>query len=228
MRARLACEVYTARGVTRRASVCHLDVAAGGGNIKRPYGEAMAKLIDDEVKAIVDEAHRRTMALLEERRSELEVRQHAAGTRARVCGSARRGLAACLVAGSNPWITPRLCSARARVTHAAGPRLQAVAELLMEKEKINADDVQKLIGVMRARAPLPLPPPRSRLLRRGRPRGLSLSIASAAAASTPAVACPPPLSVWCVGCRRQATGLSRTRAASSRSSSGRMRRLWTT
>ena len=30
---------------------------------------------------------------------------------------------------------------------------QAVAELLMEKEKINADDVQKLIGVMRARPP---------------------------------------------------------------------------
>ncbi|MDC0510844.1 ATP-dependent zinc metalloprotease FtsH, partial [bacterium] len=66
----------------------------GGVNAKKPFGEQTARMIDEEVKKIVDEAHTRTMALLTEHKDKLE----------------------------------------------------AVAQLLMEKEKINADDMQKLIG----------------------------------------------------------------------------------
>jgi AFG3 family protein len=61
---------------------------------QKPYGEATARMIDEEVKKIVDEAHERTTTLLTERRTEVEM----------------------------------------------------VAQLLLDKEKISAQDVQDAIG----------------------------------------------------------------------------------
>lgn len=60
----------------------------------KPYGEAMARMIDKEVKGIIDAAHERTTALLIEKRREVE----------------------------------------------------AVAQLLLEKEKLSAEDVRQAIG----------------------------------------------------------------------------------
>ena len=61
---------------------------------QKPYGEATARMIDEEVRKIVDEAYARTEALLLERKSEVET----------------------------------------------------VAQLLLDKEKISAQDVQDAIG----------------------------------------------------------------------------------
>ena len=68
-----AYSMVTVYGMNERVGQLSFYDANSEHSFQKPYSDATAKIIDEEVKKIIDEAYERTKALLNERASELEV-----------------------------------------------------------------------------------------------------------------------------------------------------------
>ena len=71
---KMAYSIVTVYGMNDRiGNISFYDSKQNDYNFNKPYSEETAKIIDEEVKKIVDDAYTRTKALLSEKREELEI-----------------------------------------------------------------------------------------------------------------------------------------------------------
>ncbi len=71
---KMAYSIVTIYGMNDKiGNISFYDSKQGDYNFQKPYSEATAKIIDEEVKKIIDEAYTRTKKLLKEKKKELEI-----------------------------------------------------------------------------------------------------------------------------------------------------------
>lgn len=70
---RIAYSMVTAYGMNKRVGNVSFYDPSQENTFTKPFSEETGKLIDEEVRSIIDEAYKRTLALLTERKNEVEV-----------------------------------------------------------------------------------------------------------------------------------------------------------